>query len=94
MGCMDPYLHQVEPRGALAERAERDVESDRILAVCELQEEGHLMKLPLGSTAGTPNFSLENRAEIQPPERKLIVSKKHFVGVNVSFRECHQDRSC
>lgn len=41
-----------------------------------------------------PRSSLENRAEIQPPERKLIVSKKHFVGVNVSFRECHQDRSC
>lgn len=76
----------MEPRQKAPERAERDVESDRILAVCELQEEGNLMKLPLGSTAGTPNFSLKIGPKFNPRKETDRLKKAFCRGEKCEFQ--------
>lgn len=87
-----PHL-QVEPRdGAPARDVVGAPDRERILAVCELQEEGHLMKLPLGvatvevpgETHGIPsphrNGPLNLRPKLTVPEKETICLLSNLKG--------------
>lgn len=44
--------------------------------------------------SGNPAAPWKIGPNFNPRKGNWSSPKKHFVGVNVSFRECHQDRSC